>query len=108
MTEVILFPVTCGVATHNLGTNRLLEALVEDLPSPALRGAAAALDTEGERVEVEPDESGDLLAYVFKTTADPLPGASTCSRVLRASVGHPRPERSSARRSGSASRGARG
>jgi elongation factor G len=27
-----LFPVTCGVATQNLGTNRLLEALVEDLP----------------------------------------------------------------------------
>ena len=68
VTEGHLFPVTCGVATHNLGTNRLLEALVEDLPSPALRGAVAALDTDGERVEVEPDESGDLLAYVFKTT----------------------------------------
>ena len=37
VTEGHLFPVTCGVATHNLGTNRLLEALVEDLPSPALR-----------------------------------------------------------------------
>ena len=36
VTEGHLFPVTCGVATRNLGTNRLLEALVEDLPSPAL------------------------------------------------------------------------
>src|SRR5262249_36824660 len=29
-----LFPVVCGVATGNLGTNRLLDAIVEDLPSP--------------------------------------------------------------------------
>ena len=81
VTEGHLFPVTCGVATHNLGTNRLLEALVEDLPSPALRGAVAALDTDGERVEVEPDESGDLLAYVFKTTADPYTGRINMLRV---------------------------
>ena len=40
VTEGHLFPVTCGVATRNLGTNRLLEALVEDLPSPQMRGAA--------------------------------------------------------------------
>ena len=38
VTEGHLFPVTCGVATQNLGTSRLLEALVEDLPSPAMRG----------------------------------------------------------------------
>jgi elongation factor G len=36
VTSGSLFPVTCGVATKNLGTNRLLEALVEDLPSPAM------------------------------------------------------------------------
>src|SRR5919106_6222430 len=61
VTEGHLFPVTCGVATKNLGTNRLLEALVEDLPSPAMRGAIRAVDTEGESVEIEPSESGDLL-----------------------------------------------
>src|SRR5438270_8606924 len=33
-----IFPVTCGVATRNLGTNRLLEAIVEDLPSPVKHG----------------------------------------------------------------------
>src|SRR5947208_10517695 len=30
-----IFPVPCGVATKNLATNRLLDALVEALPSPA-------------------------------------------------------------------------
>src|SRR5215207_2219172 len=33
-----LFPVVCGVATRNLGTNRLLDAIVEDLPSPVKHG----------------------------------------------------------------------
>src|SRR5215208_5516436 len=59
-----LFPVTCGVATRNLGTNRLLEALVEDLPSPAMRGAVPALDGDGNEIEVEPSEDGDPLAHV--------------------------------------------
>ena len=39
-----IFPVTCGVATRNLGTNRLLDAIVEDLPSPVKHGGARALD----------------------------------------------------------------
>src|SRR5262249_42501328 len=69
-----IFPVTCGVATKNLGTTRLLEALVEDLPSPAMRGAIKAVGAEGEEVEIEPDEEGELVAYVFKTLADPYAG----------------------------------
>src|ERR687893_301379 len=33
-----VFPVTCGVATTHLGTDRLLDAVVDDLPSPAKHG----------------------------------------------------------------------
>ena len=39
VTAGTIFPVTCGVATKNLGTDRLLDALVSDLPSPARKGA---------------------------------------------------------------------
>jgi|SRR5881394_548293 len=81
-----IFPVTCGVATRNLGTNRLLGALVEDLPSPAMRGAAAALGEGGEPVEVEPDEEGALVAYVFKTLADPYAGRINLLRVYRGTL----------------------
>jgi elongation factor G len=81
VTEGHLFPVTCGAATRNLGTNRLLEALVEDLPSPAMRGPVAAVRGEGDPIEIEPDESGELLAYVFKTTADPYTGRINMLRV---------------------------
>jgi elongation factor G len=87
VSEGHLFPVTCGVATANLGTNRLLEALVEDLPSPKMRGALPALDGNGAACEVAPDEDGPLVAYVFKTTADPYAGRinlfRVCSGTLR-------------------------
>jgi elongation factor G len=56
VSEGHLFPVTCGVATHNLGTNRLLEAFVEDVPSPAMRGGIKALDSDGNEIHVEPTE----------------------------------------------------
>jgi elongation factor G len=81
-----IFPVTCGVATRNLGTGRLLEALVEDLPSPAMRGAVAASGPGGEPIEIEPDEGGPLVAYVFKTTADPYTGRVNLFRVYRGTV----------------------
>src|SRR5918992_4302540 len=62
VTEGRLFPVTCGAATRNLGINRLLDAFVEDLPSPAKRGA---LELDG--ATLDPDESKDMIAFVFKT-----------------------------------------
>jgi elongation factor G len=81
-----IFPVTCGVATRNLGADRLLGALVEDLPSPAMRGAVEAIGPGGEPVEVEPDEDGPLLAYVFKTLADPYTGRINLFRVYRGTL----------------------
>src|SRR5215218_4401539 len=69
-----IFPVTCGIATKNLGTSRLLEALVEDLPSPAMRGPVTAIGGDGEETQITPDEDGELVAYVFKTLADPYAG----------------------------------
>jgi elongation factor G len=81
-----IFPVTCGVATRNLGTGRLLEALVEDLPSPAMRGALPATGADGEAIEIEPDEEGPLVAYVFKTLADPYTGRVNLFRVYRGTL----------------------
>ncbi|HEX3172738.1 MAG TPA: elongation factor G [Solirubrobacterales bacterium] len=77
-----IFPVTCGVAIRNLGADRLLEALVEDLPSPAMRGAAWASGANGEAVEIEPEDGAPLVAYVFKTLADPYAGRINLLRVF--------------------------
>ncbi len=86
VTDGRIFPVTCGVATRNLGTNRLLGALVEDLPSPAMRGSVTALGEDGEVIEVEPEEDGPLVAYVFKTLADPYAGRLNLLRVHRGTL----------------------
>jgi elongation factor G len=83
VTEGNLFPVTCGAATHNLGINRLLDAFVEDLPSPAKKGP---VDVDG--LVLEPDESKDMVAFVFKTLADPYAGRVNLFRVLQGVLRH--------------------
>jgi elongation factor G len=88
VTSGTIFPVTCGVATKNLGTDRLLEALVGDLPSPAKKGAVVARDAEGNEIEISPDESGDAIAYVWKTLADPFAGRINLFRVYSGVVKH--------------------
>jgi elongation factor G len=77
-----LFPVTCGVATKNLATNRLLDALVEDLPSPARMGGVTAHESEGDST-LEPEEDRELVALVFKTLADPFAGRINLFRVYQ-------------------------
>jgi elongation factor G len=83
VTEGHVFPVTCGAATRNLGINRLLDALVEDLPSPAKRGALELDD-----VTLEADESKDMVAFVFKTLADPYAGRINLFRVYQGVMKH--------------------
>src|SRR5215211_1647828 len=78
-----LFPVTCGAATRNLGTSRLLEAFVEDLPSPAKSGPV-----ELDGLTLEPSESADMVALVFKTMADPYAGRLNLFRVFQGVLGH--------------------
>jgi elongation factor G len=73
-----IFPVTCGVATRNLATNRLLDAIVEDLPSPVKHGGL-----ELPSVTLEPDQDKELFAYVFKTKADPFAGRINLFRVYQ-------------------------
>src|SRR4051812_25249328 len=76
-----IFPVVCGVATRNLGTNRLLDAIVEDLPSPVKHGGL-----ELPEVTLEPDPDAELFAYVFKTKADPFAGRINFFRVYQGTM----------------------
>jgi elongation factor G len=78
-----LFPVTCGVATRNLATNRLLDAIVEDLPSADKHGGL-----EVGEMTLEPTEDKELFAYVFKTRADPFAGRINLFRVYQGVMKH--------------------
>src|SRR3954467_15314520 len=76
-----LFPITCGVATKNLAVNRLLDAFVEDLPSPVKAGSVEAGD-----VTLEPDPDAPLVTFVFKTLADPFAGRINLFRVYQGAL----------------------
>src|SRR5687767_14558721 len=78
-----IFPVTCGVATQHLGADRLLDAIVDDLPSPVQHGGL-----ELEDMTLEPTEDGEMFAYVFKTRADPFAGRINLFRVYQGVMTH--------------------
>src|SRR3954452_23621677 len=79
-----IFPVTCGIATNRLGANRLLDAVVDDLPSPVQH---SKVEVE-EGFTLEPDPSGEMFAYVFKTRADPFAGRINLFRVYQGTMNH--------------------
>ncbi|HWE80780.1 MAG TPA: elongation factor G, partial [Gaiellaceae bacterium] len=68
-----LYPVTCGVATKNLGTHAVLDLLVEGVPSPVRK--AHDIDT-----------GGGAAAFIFKTVADPFAGKINAFRVYGGSI----------------------
>lgn len=65
-----LMPVLCGSSLKNIGADKLLDAIVEFLPSP--------LDIEREKVS----ENGPVAAFVFKTIADPYVGRLSIFKVV--------------------------
>jgi elongation factor G len=79
-----IFPVAIGVATSRLGANRLLDAIVDDLPSPVQHGGS--VDVDGH--VLEPDPGAEMFAYVFKTRADPFAGRINLFRVYQGTVTH--------------------
>jgi elongation factor G len=77
-------PVTCGVATSRLAANRLLDAIVDDLPSPVQHGG---LEVDGMTLDPA-DPDGEMFAYVFKTRADPFAGRINLFRVYQGTMEH--------------------
>ncbi|MBS1858001.1 MAG: elongation factor G [Acidobacteria bacterium] len=71
--ELRIYPVLCAGALHNVGTDRILDFAVENLPAP----------NEREASEVKIDGPS---AFVFKTTADPFAGRITYFKVMGGSI----------------------
>jgi elongation factor G len=69
-----IYPVSCGVATKNLGSHELLDLLVEGVPSPAKKGSPIETDAK-------------VAAFVWKTVADPFAGRISIFRVYAGEVG---------------------
>ncbi|MDP2922310.1 MAG: elongation factor G [Candidatus Omnitrophota bacterium] len=82
-----IFPVIPMAATSEIGTDILLEILLEVMPSVAESKARLAKSTKsGENVNVEPKVNAPLAAQVFKTVIDPFVGQLNIFRVFAGKV----------------------
>ena len=97
---VEMIPVTCGTSYRNKGIQRLLDAIVDYMPSPldvpAIKGVNPKTEEEEERPS---DDSAPFSALAFKIMTDPYVGrlsfvrvysgvVNTGTAVLNATKGH--------------------
>ena len=83
MLDGSVVPVLCGAAALNLGVDKLLDCIVEFVPSPADRPAAVATDVKTEEpIEIACDANAPFSARVFKTVADPFVGKLSLFKVM--------------------------
>jgi elongation factor G len=83
--EATVFPVVCGSAAADVAIDRLADFLCEIGPAPADR-PPVEVTAAGSSFEVAADPSGDPLAFVFKTIADPYVGQISVFKVLSGTV----------------------
>ncbi|HEY0739732.1 MAG TPA: elongation factor G [Herpetosiphonaceae bacterium] len=88
-----LVPVLCGSALKNKGVQRMLDAVVDYLPSPlevpAVQGLLPGQSADDEDVEFitrTPDDGEPFAALVFKIVADPFVGKLAYFRVYSGKI----------------------
>ncbi len=78
----LVVPVTCGTSYRNKGVQKLLDAIVDYMPSPvdipAIKGINPDTDEEDER---HADDNAPMSALVFKIATDPFVGRLSFVRV---------------------------
>ena len=83
--QATVFPVVCGSATGPIAVDRLADFIVEIGPSPAIRNTFT-VEAGNELIEAEGSVSGEPLAFVFKTIADPYVGQISMFKVLSGTI----------------------
>ncbi|MBQ9468654.1 MAG: elongation factor G [Clostridia bacterium] len=80
-------PVTCGTSYRNKGVQKLLDAIIDYMPSPTdippIRGTDPKTDEETERAA---DDGAPFSALAFKIATDPFVGKLCFFRVYSGSV----------------------
>ena len=74
-------PVCCGTAYRNKGVQKLLDAIVEFMPSPVDIPAIKGVDMDGNEVERHSSDEEPFAALAFKIMADPFVGKLAFFRV---------------------------
>lgn len=82
-----IFPVLCGSALKNKGVQRVLDAVVDFLPSPLDVPPAKGTDPEtGDEITRKADDKEPFAALVFKLQSDPFVGQLSFFRVYSGTV----------------------
>ena len=81
--ECKAFPVCCGSAHRNRGIQKLIDAVIEFMPSPLDIPACKGTDMDGNEIEVESTDDGPFAALAFKIVSDPFVGKLAFFRVYR-------------------------
>ncbi len=81
--ECKAFPVCCGSAHRNRGIQKLIDAVIEFMPSPIDIPACKGTDMDGNEIEVPSTDDGPFAALAFKIVSDPFVGKLAFFRVYR-------------------------
>ena len=79
--ECTAVPVCCGTAYRNKGVQKLLDAVIEYMPSPLDIPAIKGVDLEGNEIERHSSDEEPFSALAFKIMADPFVGKLAFFRV---------------------------
>ena len=79
--ECQAIPVCCGTAYRNKGVQKLLDAIIEFMPSPLDIPAIKGTDLDGNEVERHSSDDEPFSALAFKIMADPFVGKLAFFRV---------------------------
>ncbi len=85
--SVQMFPVLCGTSYRNKGVQKLLDAIVDYLPSPLdIPPVVGVNPANGEEVTRAADDEGPFSALAFKIMTDPFVGKLAFIRVYSGSI----------------------
>ena len=80
--ENLVVPVTCGTSYRNKGVQKLLDAIVDFMPSPLDIPAIKGVDPDTEEEDERPaDDNAPFSALAFKIATDPFVGRLSFIRV---------------------------
>ena len=75
-----LYPILCASALRNIGTDRILDFIIHNLPAPTETAPKRGV-SNGQEVERRTSDEEPASAFVFKTIADPFAGRVSYFKV---------------------------
>ncbi len=77
-----IYPIYCGASLSNKGVQKVLDGVVDYLPSPEDRPDIVGIgENDDEKITLKADDNGPFVGFAFKVQTDPYVGRLTYFRV---------------------------